>query len=111
MGVGEMICSVLRVNTAVSAPSPAPVLWSGLPAIGCEQGREAKEENPPLNLGGDERVAVQDVSLLGVWGDADAKKGNTFSHRIFLSEVSWVAAHPGLPLLVRLLKVLGGWRS
>lgn len=47
---------------------------------------------------------MQDASLLDVWGDADAKKGNTFSH-IFTSKVSWVAAQPDLRLLVRLLKV------
>lgn len=82
----------------------------GAPAIGWAQGREAKEENPPLNLGSDEWVAVQDVSLLGVWGDAAAKKGNAFFPHIFTSKVSWVAAHPGLRLFVRLLKMLGGWR-
>lgn len=54
---------------------------------------------------------MQDVSLLDVWGDTDAKKGNAFSHHIFTGKVSWMAAHPGLHLLVRLLKVLGGWRS
>lgn len=80
-------------------------------AIGWEQGREAKEENPPLNLGSDEWVAVQDVSLLDVCGDADTKKGNTFSHHVFASKLSRVAAHPGLHLLVRLLEVLVGWRS
>lgn len=31
-----------------------------------------------LNLGSDEWVAVQDLSLLDVWGDADARKGNAF---------------------------------
>lgn len=114
MGVGKALRSVVRVNAAVSAPSPPPVQGSSrgeLPAIGWEQGREAKEENPPLNLGSDEWVAVQDFSLLDGWGDADAKKGNAFSHCIFTSKMPWKAAHPGLHLLMRQIKVTGGWRS
>lgn len=98
----------LGLTQLYQLPSPPPALWSGLPAIGWEQGREAKEENPQLNLGSDEWVAVQDASLLDVWGDADTKKGNAFSHRIFTGKVSWMAAYLGLHLLVRLLKVLGG---
>lgn len=74
------------------------------------QGREAKAENPLLNLDSDKWLAVQDASLLDVWGGADAKKGNTFSH-IFTSKVSWVAAQPDLCLLVGLLKVVGEWKS
>ena len=54
---------------------------------------------------------MQDASLLDVWDDADTKKGNAFSHHIFTSKVSCVAAHPGLHLLVRLLKVLGRGRG
>lgn len=53
-----------------------------------------QREKIQLNLGSDEWVAVQDVSLLDVWGDADAKKGSTFSHHIFASKMSWVAAQP-----------------
>lgn len=113
-GRGKVLCSVCRVNASVSAPSPPLVQGSSrgeLPAIGWEQGREAKEENPPLNLGSDEWVAVQDFSLLDGWGDADAKKGNVFSLCIFTSKMPWKAAHTGLHLLMRQLKVTGGWRS
>lgn len=53
---------------------------------------------------------MQDAALLDVWGGADAKKGNAFSH-ILTSKVSWVAAQPDLCLLVGLLKVVGEWRS